>query len=56
MSISFSFQMDQPEQLRGLYPYMDNMFYVKDGTDAPGNRMLGQEKKRLGETGLQGNE
>lgn len=41
-NFKFNFNMDQPEQLRGLYPYMDNVLHVKDGTDAPGNRMLGQ--------------
>ena len=41
-NFKFNFDMDQLSQLEGLYPYMDTILHVKDGTDAPGNRLLGE--------------
>lgn len=38
----FNFHLDQSEQLRGLYPYMDHQLHVKDGVSEPGECLLGQ--------------
>lgn len=40
-NFKFNFDMNQCEQLEGLYPYMDNQLHVKDGIDAPGGCLLG---------------
>lgn len=40
-NFKFNFDMDQCEQLRGLYPYMDDQLHVKDGITEPGGCMLG---------------
>lgn len=41
-NFKFNFDMDQLSQLEGLYPYMDCVLHVKDGTNAPGNCLLGE--------------
>ena len=38
----FNFNMDQCEQLEGLYPYMDSQLHVKDGINEPGGCLLGE--------------
>lgn len=60
-NFKFNFDMDQLSQLEGLYPYMDTILHVKDGTDAPGNRLLGEgntdffsQMKYLKERGFEG--
>jgi len=41
-NFKFNHNMDQCEQLNAIYPYMDNQLHVKDGTDAPGEKLLGR--------------
>ena len=40
-NFKFNFDMDQCEQLQGLYPYLDNQLHVKDGWNEPGGSLLG---------------
>lgn len=41
-NFKFNFDMDQCEQLLGLYPWMDSVLHTKDGIENPGDRLLGQ--------------
>lgn len=41
-NFKFNFNMDQCEQLEGLYSYMDNQLHVKDGINEPGGCLLGE--------------
>ena len=40
-NFKFNFDMDQCEQLQGLYPHMDKQLHVKDGWNEPGGSLLG---------------
>lgn len=40
-NFKFNFDMDQLEQLKGLYPLMDSVLHTKDGLNNPGDRLLG---------------
>lgn len=41
-NFKYNFDMDQCEQLEGLYPYMDSVMHTKDGVKNPGDCMLGE--------------
>lgn len=41
-NFKYNFDMDQCEQLEGLYPYMDQVLHTKDGIEHPGDRLLGE--------------
>lgn len=41
-NFKFNFNMNQCEQLEGLYPYMDSQLHVKDGINEPGGCLLGE--------------
>lgn len=41
-NFKFNFNMNQCEQLEGLYPYMDSQLHVKDGINEPGGCLLGK--------------
>lgn len=41
-NFKFNFDMDQCEQLKGVYPYMDSVMHVKDGISNPGECLLGE--------------
>lgn len=41
-NFKYNFNMDQCEQLEGLYPYMDGVMHTKDGVENPGDRLLGE--------------
>lgn len=41
-NFKYNFDMDQCEQLEGLYPYMDSVMHTKDGVENPGDRLLGE--------------
>ena len=40
-NFKFNFDMDQCEQLMGLFPYMDSVLHTKDGISKPGEYLLG---------------
>ncbi len=40
-NFKFNHGMDQCEQLKGMYPYMDSQLHVKDGIQEPGDQLLG---------------
>lgn len=41
-NFKFNFDMDQCEQLKHLYPLMDEVMHTKDGIKNPGEKLLGQ--------------
>lgn len=41
-NFKFNFDMDQCEQLEGLYPHLDSVMHTKDGIDKPGESLLGE--------------